>query len=390
MTRRALVAGLAAVMLILGACQGKTDLTDGQSGPGASDGSGDITEHESGPESPIAYGMKVPRGATQVGPLVRGRSQKLIDAYQPELDAALATKEAKEAEKESEQDDTEDPDDSGASPSPKPTPATQPGDDSFKLLDDPPEPDTTISLMRIDGDTSDVVYRMISQIDAVLPQAGIDGSDLRTYCRVKNHRYTGCSLEAAGTTAGDRPIRIEMTVDPGDLKTRSTTAGNDTKPVMTLFVQYVGDPRHGQHGEDTDGIDDMPDPDLEAPESDDVWPKMDLDLSADTKLFGGSWVPPMTGTILLSGTDPGFVAIAGQKIKDADADSRDFARAHAKHNEVLTDTAEYLNQISTTYTSVRSDGKRYFATYVLTGRGSYAMLFALPKIDDQDPSESDK
>src|SRR5699024_11564194 len=51
-----------------------------------SDSPVNANEHESGPESPIAYGMSVPRGATQVGPLVRMRSQKLIDAYQPELD----------------------------------------------------------------------------------------------------------------------------------------------------------------------------------------------------------------------------------------------------------------------------------------------------------------
>jgi len=30
----------------------------------------DVSEHESGPESPIAYGFQVPRGASQIGPLV--------------------------------------------------------------------------------------------------------------------------------------------------------------------------------------------------------------------------------------------------------------------------------------------------------------------------------
>ena len=39
----------------------------------------DVSEHESGPESPIAYGLQVPRGATQVGPLVRYRSERLIE-----------------------------------------------------------------------------------------------------------------------------------------------------------------------------------------------------------------------------------------------------------------------------------------------------------------------
>lgn len=405
LTRRVLVAVAAVVLILLTACESKHDLIDAHATPSPTESAVNVTEHESGPESPIAYGMTVPRGATQVGPLVRTRSQKLIDAYQPELDAALAAKAAKEAakaEEEAEDDSTDSSDsgaddgaDDGATPSPNPTPteaptpATRPSDDTFKLIDEPPKPDTTISLMRLDGDPSDATYRMITQIDAVLPQAGIDTTDLRTYCDVENQRYTGCRLEAAGTTAGDRPIRIELTVDPGDLKTRSTTAGNHTKPVMVLLVQYVGDPRQGQTGDETDGIGDMPDADLEAPESDDVWPKMDLDLPANTKLFGGSWVPPIAGTILLSGTEPGFVAIAGEKIKDADADARDFARAHAKHKEILTDTVEDLNEISTTYTAVRSDGKRYFATYVLSGRGSYAMLFALPAINVHESDDDD-
>lgn len=410
MTRRAVVACAAAILLCLfAACESKHDLTDAHGTPKPADTPENVSEHESGPESPIAYGMKVPNGATQVGPLVRMRSQKLIDAYQPELDAALAAKAAKEAAKAEEEEDDDEGDDKdgekngdkdsdkdgeptpSASPSPNddPPPATRPGDDSFKLIDDPPKPDTTISLMRVDGDPSDVVYRMITQIATVLPQAGIDTSDLGTYCDVKNHRYTGCRLEVAGTTAGDRPIRIEMTVDPGDLKTRSTTAGNHTKPVMTVMVQYVGDPRQGQLGDDTDGIDDMPDLDAKAPKSEDVWPKMDLDLPANTKLFNKSWVPPASGTILLSGTQPGFVAIAGEKIKDADADARDFARHHAKHKETLTDTVEDLNEISTTYRAVRSGGKRYFATYVLSGRGSYAMLFSLPATDTDGPSDDD-
>jgi|GEM_PF-2118750 len=398
-TRRTVTAILAALMMVLlGACTSKHEAVDAHSIPQPSDSPVNANEHESGPESPIAYGMSVPRGATQVGPLVRMRSQKLIDTYQPELDAAEAAKAAKEAaeaeEEAQESEEDSDNDDSTPVPSPTPTetptPATRPSDDTFKLIDDPPDPDTTISLMRIDGDPSDATYRMITQIAAVLPQAGIDTSDLSTYCDVKDHRYTGCRLEVAGTTAGDRPIRIEMTVDPGNLKTRTTTAGNQTRPVMMLLVQYVGDPRQGQKGEETDGIGDMPPADLQAPESENVWPKMDLDLPTDTKLFNGSWVPPISGSILLSGTDPGFVAIAAQKIKGADAIARDFVRSHAKHKEILTDTVEDLNEIYTTYTAVRSDGKRYFGAYVLSGRGSYAMLFALPPVHKADHKNADK
>src|SRR5699024_11504150 len=86
-TRRTVTAILAALMMVLlGACTSKHEAVDAHSIPQPSDSPVNANEHESGPESPIAYGMSVPRGATQVGPIVRMRSQKLIDAYQPELD----------------------------------------------------------------------------------------------------------------------------------------------------------------------------------------------------------------------------------------------------------------------------------------------------------------
>ncbi len=59
----------------------------------------DVSDHEAGPDSPITYGFKVPRGATQIGPLARFRSAALIAAYKPELDAAIAQREAEDKEK---------------------------------------------------------------------------------------------------------------------------------------------------------------------------------------------------------------------------------------------------------------------------------------------------
>ena len=103
----------------------------------------DVTEHESGPESPITYGLQVPRGATQLGPLIRYRSARLIAAYLPELKAAQAQKDAEARDKALEEASE------GTPPTPTtPTPDTRPSDDSFKLLEDPPKPDSTISLMR--------------------------------------------------------------------------------------------------------------------------------------------------------------------------------------------------------------------------------------------------
>ena len=115
----------------------------------------DVSEHESGPESPIAYGLQVPRGATQVGPLVRYRSKRLIEAYKPELDAAQAQRDAEQQRRRTEAEANGTP-----LPPPTPTPTTEPSDDTFNLLENPPKPDTTISLMRIDGSPTEAVRRM--------------------------------------------------------------------------------------------------------------------------------------------------------------------------------------------------------------------------------------
>src|SRR5690349_11779517 len=90
----------------------------------------DVTEHESGPESPITYGLQVPRGATQLGPLIRYRSARLIAAYLPELKAAQAQKDAEARDKAAEEASE------GTPTTPTtPTPDTRPSDDTFKLLE---------------------------------------------------------------------------------------------------------------------------------------------------------------------------------------------------------------------------------------------------------------
>ncbi|WP_332661776.1 hypothetical protein, partial [Aeromicrobium sp.] len=188
----------------------------------------DVTEHESGPESPITYGLLVPRGATQLAPLIRFRSDRLIAAYLPELKAAQAQKDA-EARAEAAEEASE-----GTPPTPTtPTPDTRPSDDSFKLLEDPPKPDSTVSLMRIDGSPTDVVRRMLAQIAALLPDAGVVTNDLDQYCRTSERRIVNCRLVVQGVAQGDREIRVVMTVDPGNLQTRTSGPSDLTRPVMT-------------------------------------------------------------------------------------------------------------------------------------------------------------
>ena len=335
----------------------------------------DVSIQESGPESPIASGLQVPQGATQLGPLVRFRSARLIAAYQSELDSALAQKvaedraEAAQAEK-----------DGKTIPIPTPTPVNRPNEDTFKLLDTSPRPDTTVSIMRVDGNPSDVVTRMISQLAAVLPNSGIITDDLSQYCTSALGRYTGCTLNVRGLTGGDRDLQIALTVDPGNVPLRTAPPAAETRPVMTLSVGYVGEPRSGQLGHDTDGVGNLPSDSVTAPDSPFIWPKMDRDAGRTQGLLDGKWLAPEGATILLSGFAPQFVALSTEKGRQADLISEEYARSVAYKGVFSKDVVEDLNEVSTTYTATRKDGRRAFATYVLSARGNYAMLFYLPKL----------
>lgn len=355
-------------VLALGACdarsQGDTSPTANAS---ASARTGDAVEHESGPQSPIIYGLEVPSGATQLGPLVRYRSPQLIEAYQPELDAAEAARAAGE-------EDEELPD--GVQPTPTETtrPATRPSDDTFALIDDAPRPDVTISLLRIDGSPTQVLRRLIAQVNAVLPDANLRDDDLSQYCQAQDRRITGCTVQAEGKTADQRDIRITITADPGDLTTRTAYPASRRRPVMTVQAQYIGDPRSGQlepsassaevprdvKGKDTSGL---------------FWPSMDVQAPKDTPLLDGRWTVPSTGMLLLSGDRPRFAAVVAGRVREADAIAEKFAASVGTPTE---DVVEDLNEISTTYTSRGADGGLARATFVLSARGSYAMLFYTP------------
>ncbi len=103
----------------------------------------------------------------------------------------------------------------GTPPTPTtPTPDTRPSDDTFKLLEDRPKPDSTISLMRIDGSPSDVVRRMLSQIAALLPDSGVSTDDLGEYCTSTKASHH----ELPAGRHGHRPGRSR---DPGHHDGRS-------------------------------------------------------------------------------------------------------------------------------------------------------------------------
>ena len=334
----------------------------------------DAAEHESGPESPIAYGLQVPRGAAQLGPLVRNRSPKLIAAYLPALQAALSQAAAEDQQKADEALKNGE-----TVPTPAPTPSTRPSEDTFKPIEDPPRPDSTVSLMRVDGEPSSVVNRMISQIAAALPDNGIDTTNLATYCTVTDNRYTGCRLDEAGLTSDNREIRIVMTVDPGDLSTRTSPPAAQTRPLMTLAVNYVGDPANGQLRSESIDLGELPDAKDTQVQDKVIWPKMDVDADLSEPVLDGTWTIPAEASLLLSGANPAFVVLHTVNGREADQIAQDFVAAHSDKAEPAKDVVEDLNEISTTYrANSTKKGLSATATYVLSGRGNYVMLFFTP------------
>ncbi|MRK00571.1 hypothetical protein GEV27_03465 [Aeromicrobium sp. S22] len=333
----------------------------------------DLSEHESGPENPIAYGLFVPQGAAQLGPLFRYRSPRLISAYRPELDAAQAQKDAEAAERIAEDEAKGTP-----SPTPTPTPTTRPSPDSFKLLEEPPRPDTTISLMRIDGDPDVVVRRMLAQMSAAVPDADVQLDDLSAYCTSKDRRITGCRAVVRGLTEGNRDIKVTMGVDPGRLSTRTAPPAALTHPVMQVTVEYVGDPRAGQLASDTGSLKDIPEVSADGDKSGLIWPKMDEDAPLTTKLVHG-WTAPSDATLLLSSFTPEFAAVTTPRATNADRIAEQYVLSHSPDGRLTKDVTEDLNSVSTMYAVRTKNGSIARAVYILSARGNYTALFYTPR-----------
>jgi hypothetical protein len=329
----------------------------------------DVGPFESGPESPLGYGLEVPDGATQLGPLTRIRSDRLIAAYAPDLQAAEASRAADAREKLADAQ-AEDP----AATMPTPAPDDRPSDDSFRVLDEQPRPDTVVSVMRIDGKPTQVVGRMLAQLDAMLPDSTVP-RDLSSWCESRQQRISGCRLGVSGTTRDDREVRIVLTVDPGNVTTRTAPPSSMRQPVMTLQLKYVGDPRAGQAERETDDIGDVDDVEDAVDPAGLIWPAMDLDAGPRTPLADG-FVPPADATVLLSGFDPSFVELTTDKAADADDLARQWVADRAD-SAVTKDVAVELNEVSTTYSGSKDD-TFYRATYVLSARGNYVLLMVYP------------
>ncbi len=371
---RAGVVTATAALLTLAGCQGDTGAPSpaASTSPAPTTPSPDVAIFESGPNSPLGYGLVVPEGATQLGPLSRIRSDALIRAYAPDLQAAQAQRDADQRESLAEKR-AEDP--TEVVPEPTPTPDPRPSDDSFRLLDEEPRPDVVISVMRIDGPPTVVVLRMMAQIAAMLPDADVPNR-LSQMCTESDMRITGCSADVTGTTADDREVEVEVTVDPGNVTSRTAPPSALRQPVMTVQTTYVGDPRAGQRERESDEIGDVAEVPTNVSPEGLIWPSMDLDAPASTPVAGDFEVPA-AATILLSGFDPQFVELTTERAATADLLAQKWV-ADRVEDEVAKDVAVELNEVSTTYSGTSDDGTLYRATYVLSARGNYVLLRVYP------------
>lgn len=320
-------------------------------------------EHGSGPQSPIAFGFFVPTGATQLGPLVRFRSDRLIAAYQPDLRRALV----EDAISDARRDASANPDGVPDETAPTVPPVAEPADDTFTLLQHPPSPDVTISLIRVDRSPTDVVRRMATEIAVALPTAKVTPDDLGSYCTITDGIVRGCHLTARGRMPGGTPVEVTMTVDVGT--PRHSPTGSAGRPIMTLQVTYLGAVR--ERPKESGGLD-VPRR-LNALTNPPRWP-----TGATEAPLGTAFGLPTGTTLLLSGGQPTFAAAVVRRGRDADLIARQFATRGSP--QVGKDVVEELNEVRTTYTSVGKDGSRYFGTFVLSARGNYVILVRLPKV----------
>ena len=374
MPRRATLAiGTTMALLVsLSACEAPQDRPEPTRTTRSATPTTDVREHESGPESPIAYGFKVPVGASQVGPLIRYRSDRLIRAYLPELEAAEARH---DADLQRRRDEAEARGTPLPPPTPTPSPTAPPTDDTFRVLKAPPKPDTTISVMRINRSPTRVVRAMLAQIDVIVPKAKVVRSDITKYCESKLRRVVHCHLAVEGRTPTGRDIAVTFDADPGNVRTRTAPPATNGHPVMYLKVEYIGDPREGQDNRRGDSNISVPSDVRQRDTSRLIWPKMDLDAARSSRILN-RWRAPLSADLLLSGYRPDFAVLSTTQAADANSIARKYALGLDENAKV--DVVEDLNEITTTYIAKAADGGQALASYILSARGNYAVLFYTP------------
>lgn len=390
----------------------------------------EVARHETASGAPISFGIEIPDGAVQVGPLVRQRRTEVGEVIEGPSSRADAF-----------QNDESD------------------GETSPQTRDpeEPTPPDFTTAMLRIDGEPSEVVQRMLSELSDSLSGSGIDAEHWRKYCTVSGGVYTGCRMHARGTTEEDEHVAVEFTVDPGDPASKSAPAGSLLRPVMVLTLERLEaregdgdqrptDPADAQAREAQAGIDsreaeenaiaaakqdardkpgrntnaddrtegansgqkaeqtsdetgdsdesDGPDgdgdgaDDSDKQESEPRWPTMKREWPAKPGdwILTPKWKVRPNIEVILSSSMPQVAMLAVKDGADPDRIARRYVRMFA--DEATTpkiDEVEDRNERNITYTP-RNDGSgpSVAVTTVATGRGNYIELL----FSDGDPSDA--
>lgn len=377
LSRRCLTSGAGAALASVSLIAGCTFPGSGTIGiPGTDGGTG---VHELSVDSPIGFGFRVPEGSVLLGPLLRYRSDDLREEFNDELEAALIDQAEAEARRSLQQAESTDPDELAEAIDVEEPPFER-RRDSYFLIEDHPYPDATYAFMRIDGDPTTAYRDILTQVRELLPDTDVDPAEWRETCDLEEDRIARCGVLAEGTASNGRELRVDITVDPGDLSTRFTPAGAQERPVMSVKVNMVGgDPLEQPGPYERTAFEAEPEP--EERENDDyIWPQMDVDEPVeDAELLDGDWELPDDTTLLLSGNDPAFVVLYSHDGNSLEDHARAWVEAHSDRSEMDADILEDLNEYSTTYTANASDEDILArATFVQSARGSYAIMLYEP------------
>ncbi|KHL16331.1 hypothetical protein CLV56_2557 [Mumia flava] len=392
---RSVTAAAAAAALALGltACNGTQASPQDPTTTTSRSGSWvDVGQHETFSGSPVALGLVVPDGATEVGALVRRRSPQMLTAY---ADVVAEAERRARIEDEIEQaQDPEPPTETATEPvNPLPT------EDSFAILEEPPEPDTTTALLRVDGDPGEVFSEVLATIADELDGLELDPDRWSQFCTAADGVYTGCRINVTGRNSDDLGVRYTVTLDPGAAGSEFAPAGSQGRPVMTLTARAT-DPPDVQAAwdaleADTEVPGESEPPQLtpttpaptetaplpERPEVEGTWEDRPVSkpVPADATIVTDGWQLREDTALLLSGDAPAFASLLVERGADADAIARGYVLAYSDAGEPKRDVIEDRTEISTTYRAVTKKGSpQVSATFTQSGRGNYVALFYTP------------
>lgn len=368
----ALVWFLVTILVISGCTQNK-NTSPAPTGPTAKP---QVDNHESAPASPIAFGVRIPKGAVQLGPLVRWRSDELLESYLVDLEAAQAEVTAEE-ERKWEEELAANPE--ATRPTPEPVEPFDPtsAKDSFRLLDEPPRADTFLSLMRIDGEPTLVVRSLIAQLAALLPDADLPTDNLADFCDAKDRRIVRCSLDVEGTTEVGRELSVHLRVDPGDINTRTGNVASADRPVMVLLMRQLGDPHQAQAIKEAEIIRDVLDVTTIPETSDFIWPKMDESAPIEGPLID-QWIAPTSVSVLLTGRRPAFATIVAPRASMASDVAISFMHKMLNKQPPEPDVIVDLNERIISRHAHREDGVTVRTVQLTSARGNFVTLLLLP------------